>query len=157
MDEDSMTEVNQLLKTLGLHLEDLHIGKICSSIVPHFSADGQYIYIYLPHTEPTDDGTNLAHNTHLCHISLLITYDESTFTLLSQITSSLVEHVLLAIYHSFDVDRAWLDRFLTQQRWANLQRLSVREFRGMTAKTAKLIRSRLPILESCGVVLDLEV
>jgi hypothetical protein len=105
---------------------------------------------------------NLAHNTHLRHISLLIYPDEFTewaFTLLSQSTSLPVERISLRIFsptHAYlrAVDWARIDRLLTQQRWTKLQRLSVGRIGQRPAEVLKLIRSRLPILESCGVVLD---
>jgi hypothetical protein len=81
---------------------------------------------------------------------------QSTFTLLSRITSPLVEHVSLTISVYCDVDWARLDRLLTQQRWANLRRLSVRRI-ATPPGLADLPQTHLPILESRGVVLDLGV
>jgi hypothetical protein len=99
---------------------------------------------------------NLAHSTHLRHINLLLyPHQPVAFTLLSQITLLPVEHLSLAIFDYHDVDWARLDRLLTQHQWANLQRLSVRKIGGMIAEVRNLIRSRLPTLESHGVVLDL--
>jgi hypothetical protein len=76
---------------------------------------------------------------------------EWIFTLLSLIPSPPVEHVSLAILYSCDIDWARLDRLLTQQRWANLQRFSVEDKYGMQG-TMEFIRSRLPVLESRGVL-----
>jgi hypothetical protein len=118
---------------------------------------------------PLPNDLNLAHNTHLRHISLMIDHDELVewaFTLLSQITSLSVEHILLNIIASTLVsfDAAYcarMDRLLTQQRWANLRRLSVRSWprhcHCVPPGAMELIRSRLPILESRGVILDLAV
>jgi hypothetical protein len=82
---------------------------------------------------------------------------EWVFTLLSQITSPPVEHVSLVIFEPTlsnlgAVDWARVDHLLTQQRWANLQRLSVRSICDMPLVAIESIRSRLPILESRGVV-----
>jgi hypothetical protein len=112
--------------------------------------------IFVPASAHTQRKINLAHNTHLRHIALRMYWGTTwAFTLLSQITSPLVDHVSLTIRDSCVVDWAQLDSLLTQQRWANLHRLSVRRIPVMPPEAAKLIRSRLSILESRGVVLDL--
>jgi hypothetical protein len=101
--------------------------------------------------QPND--INLTHNTHLRHISLDLYWheaveSEAAFTLLSQIISPLVDHVSLGFPDFCNTDWARLDGLLTQQRWANLQRLSVRRFPPIPGWC-------FPILESRGVVLDL--
>jgi hypothetical protein len=114
--------------------------------------------------------STLAHNTHLRRISMIIYLElyhnyrlvervESAFTLLSRVTSPQVDHLSLAItLHSFtdldDVDWARMDRILTQQRWANLRRLSVQLLGRpeMQMAAVELIRARLPILWSRGIV-----
>jgi hypothetical protein len=112
-----------------------------------------------PYSLRLQNDIDLAHNTHLRHLRLTIYCHEPVewaFTLLSQITSP-VEHVSLVIFN-FNlggVDWARVDRLLTQPRWANLRRLSVQSICDMPPM--EFIRSRLPILESRGVVLDLVV
>jgi hypothetical protein len=113
-----------------------------------------------PTSMPSND-INLAHNLHLRRVSMTIYTPpyhnrlmENAFTLLSQITSPQVDHVSLTIRSLSDldgVDWAPMERVFAQQRWANLQRLLVRLSEVQTA-AVEWIRTRLPILESRGVV-----
>ena len=108
---------------------------------------------------------DLAHNTHLRSITLQIFWGyppasmEWLFTLLSQIVSSHMVHVTFI----FQVeDAAVLDNVIwtqiedvfTQQRWANLQKLTLSWFSSESIRPAvrELIWARLPKLESRGIL-----
>jgi hypothetical protein len=113
------------------------------------------------HTGMLPGDINLAHNTCLRRLRLVICRDhrlagsmECVFTLLSQIISPQMDRVSLEFsFDSLDgVDWARMERILTEQRWANLQKLLLFRRPRMRTEDVQLIRSRLPVLESRGVV-----
>jgi hypothetical protein len=110
---------------------------------------------------------NLAHNNQLRSFSVTVLLDNGAYsgcrmwlsTLLSQIVSPYMEHVLLIFlcseYTTPDmVGWTQIDRVFTHQRWFKLQKLTISCLgrSGVRVAMVKSIRARLPALESRGIL-----
>ena len=108
---------------------------------------------------------NLAHNTHLRSICLIIFWRHGPhslkwlYTLLSQIVSPHMVHVSLefeledvAVLDT--VDWAEMEHEFTRQRWASLQKLTLSWWGPTEIRPAvqESIRARLPTLKSSGIL-----
>jgi hypothetical protein len=113
---------------------------------------------------------NLAHNTHLRSLHLKIFHrdvDPLTWVtmLLAQITSPYLVHMSLEfevedVSLLYDSDWTGLENMFNQQRWSNLQELTVYYYRlkpppsppEISAATRAFIRAQFPVLESRGIL-----
>jgi hypothetical protein len=159
-----------LLKTLGLSLEELDLGGLGDALTEQFGETqkvGPSVVLLaisgdIICTAVFRNDIDFTHNTHLRSIRLGIFYYSRRsmnwlLTLLSDIVSPHVVHVLLRVQLGHvsaldQVDWAQIELVFTQERWKNLQKLTVEWYSptGIPSEVEASIKACLPVLESRG-------